>query len=144
MRRKIVVMTIYINNNLKLKTMANFISSFTDVITKRYAQFKGRANRQEYWVYTIILCVILYILFFIAGKVPAGGAQWTVFIIAYAILLATLVPSLAVVVRRLHDIGKAGGWIFINLIPIIGGIWFLILMLKGGEPAENRFGAPQA
>lgn len=58
------------------------------------------------------------------------------------VILGLLVPTLAVSVRRLHDIGKGGGWIFINLIPVIGSIWFLILMIKKGESITNRFGAP--
>lgn len=54
--------------------------------------------------------------------------------------LAMLVPSLAVAVRRLHDVGKSGWWIFINLVPLIGSIWFLILMLQDSQPGENQYG----
>jgi uncharacterized membrane protein YhaH (DUF805 family) len=55
------------------------------------------------------------------------------------VMLVLLIPSLAVSVRRMHDIGKAGGWIFINLIPLIGAIWFIILAIKDSEPGANRF-----
>ena len=58
------------------------------------------------------------------------------------VILGLLVPTLAVSVRRLHDIGKGGGWIFINLIPLIGSIWFLVLLIKEGEKVANRFGNP--
>lgn len=50
-------------------------------------------------------------------------------------------PSLTLGVRRLHDSGRGGGWILINLVPFIGNIWFLILMLLPSQGA-NRFGAP--
>lgn len=49
--------------------------------------------------------------------------------------------KLAVSVRRLHDIGKGGGWIFISLVPLIGGIWYLVLMLLPSQPGGNRFGS---
>jgi len=52
-----------------------------------------------------------------------------------------LVPGLAVCVRRLHDIGKSGWWVLIGLVPVIGGIWLLVLMCLDGEPKENQWGA---
>ncbi len=55
--------------------------------------------------------------------------------------LAVLLPSLAVSVRRLHDIGKGGGWIFINLVPVIGSIWYIILTVLPSQRGYNRFGA---
>ena len=63
-------------------------------------------------------------------------------VLSGAVSLALLIPSLAVTVRRLHDIGKGGGWIFISLIPFIGAIWLLILLIMQGELDENRFGKP--
>lgn len=61
-------------------------------------------------------------------------------VIAYIIPLAFLLPNLAVSVRRMHDIGKGGGWIFISCIPIIGRIWFIVLCCKSSQYGENRFG----
>ena len=55
------------------------------------------------------------------------------------VMLALIIPSLAVSVRRMHDIGKAGGWILVNLIPLIGLIWFILLAIKYSEPCANRF-----
>ena len=60
----------------------------------------------------------------------------------YAIYtLAVLIPSLAVSVRRLHDVGKSGWMCFIALIPLIGGIWLLVLMLTDSNSGENEYGA---
>lgn len=53
--------------------------------------------------------------------------------------LALLIPSIAVGVRRMHDIGKGGGWILVNMIPLIGSIWFILLAIKDSEPDPNRF-----
>ena len=54
--------------------------------------------------------------------------------------LATLLPSLGAVIRRLHDTGKSGWWIFISLIPFIGGIWFIVLLATKGDEGENEYG----
>ena len=54
--------------------------------------------------------------------------------------LAIFIPNLAVIVRRLHDQDKSGWWFFIGFVPIIGGIWLLILYLTDGTPGPNRFG----
>ena len=54
--------------------------------------------------------------------------------------LATILPSIAVSVRRLHDIGKSGKMLFIIFIPLIGAIWLLVLSLKDSQPGENKWG----
>ncbi|QJQ52402.1 hypothetical protein ADP71_40730 [Vitreoscilla sp. C1] len=55
--------------------------------------------------------------------------------------VAVFLPQLAVSVRRLHDINKSGWWILIGLIPLVGGIWFIILMCTDGTPDDNQFGS---
>lgn len=55
-------------------------------------------------------------------------------------LLAIILPSLAVAVRRLHDIGKSGWMILISLIPLIGGIWLLVLLVTDSNPGDNQYG----
>jgi uncharacterized membrane protein YhaH (DUF805 family) len=57
-------------------------------------------------------------------------------------VLALIVPSIAVAVRRLHDQDKSGGWYFIGFIPFIGGIWLLVLMCTEGTRGPNRYGPP--
>ena len=54
--------------------------------------------------------------------------------------LAIILPSLAIEIRRLHDIGKSGWWIFIALIPLVGSIWLLVLLATEGQPGENQYG----
>ncbi|KUK79417.1 MAG: Uncharacterized protein XD95_0401 [Microgenomates bacterium 39_7] len=58
--------------------------------------------------------------------------------------LAVLLPSLAVGVRRLHDIGKSGWMMLISLIPLIGIFWLIILMATSGDEGENEYGMPPA
>lgn len=120
--------------------MNEFIENFKNIVIGKYADFKGRANRKEFWYYVLVM-VVIYIAFAILTGIFGRVAflRWTILVIQALISLALLVPSLALSVRRMHDIGKGGGWIFINLIPIIGSIWFLILTIKDSEPGENRF-----
>jgi len=108
---------------------------------KNYANFNGRARRMEYWMF-----VLFNVLFMIAAmvldnllKTTINGGTYGVIYLIYA--LAVFLPSLAVIVRRLHDIDKPGTWIFIVLIPFIGSIWLLVLECTEGTRGENRFGA---
>lgn len=121
------------------------IEWYKKVVFENYANFKGRARRSEYWYYNLMQLVIflsLLILGAIGGSlfdsVPGG------LLIAYFIFvfysLATLIPTLGVVVRRLHDVGKSGWFYFIGLIPVVGGIWLLVLMCTEGDHGENDYG----
>lgn len=120
--------------------MNELIENFKDVITNKYAQFNGRADKAEFWQY-----VLVYILISIAFSLLSGifgGVKilgGLVMVLNIIVMLALLLPSIAVSVRRMHDIGKAGGWIFINLIPLIGLIWFIVLAIQDSEPGSNRF-----
>ena len=68
------------------------------------------------------------------------GSLGIPFIILMIWSLATLIPNLAVAVRRMHDQDKSGWWVLIGLVPLIGGIWLLVLYLTGGTPGPNRYG----
>ncbi len=54
--------------------------------------------------------------------------------------LAILVPALALLLRRLHDIGKSGWWIFINFVPFVGPILFFIFLIRDSQPGPNKYG----
>jgi uncharacterized membrane protein YhaH (DUF805 family) len=117
---------------------------------KKYADFSGRARRKEFWTFTLVNVVILFVLAVVAAMMgglagaqgsgaPSSGAMFLgfVFVLFY---LAVLIPSLAVQVRRLHDTGKSGWWWFIQLVPFIGGIWLLVLFLLDSEAGSNQWG----
>lgn len=116
------------------------IENFKEIVTNKYAQFTGRANKTEFWQYILVYVVIIVALSVLAslfGKVKI--LRMLIMIIQSVISLALLIPSLAVGVRRMHDIGKGGGWILVNMIPLIGSIWFILLAIKDSEPGPNRF-----
>ncbi len=109
-------------------------------VLKNYVVFSGRARRKEYWMFTlfhIIFAIVAVALDNIIGT-TAPGIPYGVFYGIY--ILALFLPSLAVTVRRLHDVGKSGWMIFIPLIPIIGSIWLLVLLATDSNPGENQYG----
>lgn len=110
-------------------------------VLKQYADFSGRARRKEYWMYTLfnlIFAITAAILDNILGT-TFGEIPYGVIYLLYA--LVVFIPGLAVLVRRLHDIGKSGWMIFISLIPLIGSIWLLILLVTDSEHGSNKWGS---
>jgi uncharacterized membrane protein YhaH (DUF805 family) len=103
---------------------------------KKYAVFSGRARRKEYWMYALFVGIIYIVLAIIVGvsKSSAGIAILGVF------YLAILLPSLAVGVRRLHDIGKSGWWLLFGIVPLVGGITLLIFSCMDSQPGPNQYG----
>jgi uncharacterized membrane protein YhaH (DUF805 family) len=107
---------------------------------KKYADFSGRARRKEYWMF-VLFNIIFAIVALGLDMMLGTASEDTGYGIFYGLFsLAILVPTWAVTVRRLHDVGKSGWWIFISLIPIIGGIWLFILTLTDSLPGDNEYG----
>ncbi len=120
--------------------MNEMIENFKDIITNKYAQFNGRANKAEFWQYIlvyILISIALSLLMSIFARV--GVLRMLFWFVNLIVMLALIIPSLAVSVRRMHDIGKGGEWVLINLIPIVGFIWFIVLAVQDSEPGVNRF-----
>jgi uncharacterized membrane protein YhaH (DUF805 family) len=108
---------------------------YLKVVRDNYANFEGRARRSEYW-YFLLLNIIIAMLLFLSSFLL--GMFGMILYIIYA--LATFIPGIAVAVRRLHDTGKSGWFYFVALIPIIGGIWLLIVLATEGTPGPNEYG----
>lgn len=102
--------------------------------------FSGRARRTEYWMFilfAVLIEVILGVMDHALGTHSKGGG---IGLLGGVFALGILIQSIAVAVRRLHDTGRSGWWILINLLPILGSIVWLVLMLLAGEPRDNRYG----
>lgn len=99
-----------------------------------YADFKGRARRKEYWMFVLVNTIVSVALTFLGGliKCPWIGSIYS---------LLVLIPSLAVMVRRLHDIGRSWQWLLIALIPAVGAIWLIYLACLDSELQSNAWGA---
>ena len=114
---------------------------------QNYANFNGRASRSMYWwvvLFNFIVTCAIYIVGLIVDSIGIdtqlnmAGMLVIILVIIYG--LAVFIPSLSIGVRRMHDIGKGGGWIFISLIPFVGWIWYIVLCCTDSEPYDNRFG----
>jgi uncharacterized membrane protein YhaH (DUF805 family) len=98
-----------------------------------YVNFSARACRSEYW-YWALFVVLADIATWIIDM--AIGVQVTTSLFG----LATFLPSLAVAIRRLHDLDRTGWWILLSLVPIVGWIILIIWYCTRGTPGANRFG----
>ena len=112
------------------------VNCFLDVFRK-YAQFEGRTSRRTYWMFFLANFIVALILG-ILSMIPYVGVLFT--IISWVYSVALIVPGLAVCIRRLHDIDKPWPWIFISFIPIVGFIWYIVLLAKDGDAGDNQFG----
>jgi len=102
---------------------------------REFANFQGRASRKQYWMF--YLFYVIFYLFFatIDGLLRTGGLFMALF------ALVSLLPNIAIVTRRLHDIDKSGWWQLLILIPVIGAIILLVFLVMKGTEGENRFGS---
>lgn len=123
------------------------IDWYKKVIFENYANFSGRARRSEYWYFGLcnfIISMVLYIPMLVSMAMSGEGEPGAFFFIFFGLLmiysLAILVPSLAVAVRRLHDIGKSGWFYFIGLIPLAGPIIMLVWFFTEGQRGSNEYG----
>ena len=107
---------------------------------QHYADFTGRARRSEYW-YFVLFNFIVSILIGLSLGVIAGLLNVPALVyLAYLWSLAVFIPSLAVSVRRLHDIGRSGWWLFLSLIPLVGAIILIIWYCTDSQPGANQYG----
>ena len=108
------------------KPSVNIIEAIKLYFT-HYADFNGRSRRSEYWWATLAISIIGAVVGGILGDL---SWIWT---------LAIMIPSLAICVRRLHDIGKSGWWYLIGLIPLVGGIILIVWFCKDSTE-DNQWG----
>ena len=115
---------------------------------RKYATFSGRARPSEFWWWVLFLVLFWAVIGGIAGATGSidefgnlasnSGAAALIGIVS----LGLIIPNLAVAVRRLHDTGKSGWFLFLGLIPCIGGILLLVFYVSAGDPGTNAFGPP--
>lgn len=112
------------------------IDYYLNALKFKYADFDGRARRSEYWYF--VLCNILAYLILSAVGFVLG--EYGGLILLGIFWLGVLIPSIAVVVRRLHDVGKSGWFYFVVLIPLVGGIWLIVLLCTDSQVGPNQYG----
>ncbi|MDR2789751.1 MAG: DUF805 domain-containing protein [Campylobacteraceae bacterium] len=117
----------------------SFFGYFVDAVKNHYVDFNGRARRKAFGFFTlvdiiisIILAIIDNIVFVNIIGIPLLGAIF---------ILAILLPSIAISVRRLHDIGQSGWFALLWLVPIVDLVLLIVLLAADGERGENKYGA---
>ena len=115
----------------------------TKKMFQNYANFSGRTTRRDYWLAWLGMFLISFVVS-MAGMLIFGTPTDESGVGGYSILttilwLVTFIPMLAIDVRRLHDINKSGWWIFISLVPLVGGIIFLVFMCSPSVDEGNNY-----
>jgi uncharacterized membrane protein YhaH (DUF805 family) len=104
--------------------------------------YRGRASRSAYWWFFLFLLIVTFALegmIFIPQTMHSSAGSVVLLVIGSIVLLYLDLVLLALLVRRLHDIGKSGWWVFIGLVPIAGSIVLLIFTVLDGTPGLNRY-----
>jgi len=105
---------------------------FLDVLKTKYATFEGRATRSEYWYFTLFATISYIIAMVIDGIIQMP-------ILTILTMLGLVIPSIAVGIRRLHDIGKSGWWYLLALVPLISLVLIAFFVMDSKE--DNIYGA---
>jgi uncharacterized membrane protein YhaH (DUF805 family) len=105
-------------------------------VINQYFDFSGRARRKEYWLFSLFSIIISWTLTII--DMVFETYVFSIISTIYSLLI--FIPSLAVLLRRLHDSGNTGWYLFLLLIPILGWIWLLVLLCIESEPGPNKWG----
>jgi len=119
---------------------------------QKYATFSGRASRSEYWWWALVSGIVgavllaIYVPSLLAARTPGQGLHLTTGIVVVLVVggiwfLATVVPTLALLWRRLHDANLSGLFALFGLIPTVGWLFVLLFTLLASNPAGSRFDA---
>ena len=112
-----------------------FSEAVKNALTVNYCNFLGRASRSDYWWFCLFSFVASWVL-----TILFCWSDTAEYIVSGLFSLAILLPSLGLSVRRLHDTGRSGWWIFINLIPVIGTLIYLYFTVQPSQPVPNQWG----
>jgi uncharacterized membrane protein YhaH (DUF805 family) len=118
--------TAAINAPISSTTSPDFFDAIK-ICFNKYVDLNGRASRPEYWWFFLFVCVLSLLTIYFP-------------FLNLIVALATLLPSIAAGVRRLHDIDRSGWWLLIGLVPLIGFIVLIVFLTKRGTEGQNRFG----
>lgn len=119
----------------------SFPEAVNRAIKDNYCNFNGRASRSEFWWFELFVVILGFIItmansfLFIATHSTVIGM-----VLLYGVNLALLLPSIGLNVRRLHDIGKSGWYIFLSFIPLVGAIILIVWYCKDSQPMPNEYG----
>ena len=105
------------------------IDAYKKLWTKAF-DFRGRSTRPDYWWAALTNLLVSYLLLALGAFVSEAFSS-----LYYLYIFAALIPGLSLAIRRVNDAGKSWTWIFINLIPLVGAICFLVILCQPSIPA---------
>lgn len=140
--------------------MKELTNNFKNIFTNNYANFNGRADRSEIWLFNAVLYfiyLVVYMLMYpfiiiasftssIASRDMSAYNQSTLtgilvmYGVFFLLILPFIIPSLALGVRRLHDTNRSGWYLLLNLIPLVGGLIVTVLLCIDGDRGSNQYG----
>jgi uncharacterized membrane protein YhaH (DUF805 family) len=109
-------------------------------VLRQYADFEGRARRTEYWMFVLFNILFSFVVSIVAVTIMLITGKTSIVFLSYLYTFAVMIPSLAVLVRRLHDTGRSAWFLFVSFIPFVGSIWLFVLLITEGTPGKNRYG----
>ena len=116
---------------------------------QHYVSWKGRASRSEYW-WWVLFVVLVTLPFNVLYQVTVQSVilsgitditaifNWAYFLLLI-VALALFLPGLSMLIRRLHDTDRSGGWFWIGLVPFVGSIILLVFVLLPSTPGPNKY-----
>ena len=109
-------------------------------VLRNYAVFGGRAQRAEYWFFVLFNAIASIGLLIVDGLIGTYNMQTGLGLLNIVYSLGVLIPSIAVSVRRLHDIGKSGWWLLLLFVPLIGPLVLLVFFVLDSQAVPNAYG----
>ncbi|TMP35853.1 DUF805 domain-containing protein [Pseudoalteromonas rubra] len=109
-------------------------------VLKNYTEFKGRARRKEYWLFMLCNLIFMIVLGLIDMMLGLYSEEAGVGLVSGLYALAVILPSIAVGVRRLHDIGHSGWWLLVTFVPLVGPLVLLVFNVMDSKPGDNEYG----
>jgi len=131
----------------EVKEEITIFGSYSSVL-KKYADFNGRLSRKGYWYFVLanfLVATAISLAEYIIRGMPSYSSYYsyyeTTLILPSIYSLVIIIPSLAAMVRRLHDIGKSGWNVLLSLVPLVGSIVLLVFLFQRGDQEDNKYGA---
>jgi uncharacterized membrane protein YhaH (DUF805 family) len=109
-------------------------------VIAKYATFRGRARRREYWRYILYYVIAFVALVLVDMLTGTFNMESQLGFLSGLFLLFMLIPSVAVAVRRLHDTERSGWWVLLALLPLIGQLVLLFFFIQEGDEGDNAYG----
>ncbi len=115
------------------------MNHFLDAL-KNYVTFTGRATRQQYWMYILFYILFYFLTVMLDIQLGQFDQESMTGFISTIYTFGLLLPTIAILARRLHDIGRSSWWILLILIPLVGSLIILIMTLMDSKKGENEYG----